>query len=164
MTDVRETIKKLRMDPRVDNKPVLAVRMMEMLRGKNGGYPVHMYHETLDPVCDVDTEQMEVALAQMGYVRNYIKRSYPTWLHRRNLHPKFEENDFVESVQVASAEEKAKLLKKDTPAGAYGWHTEMNMLEPLPDASPEEHDKAIARLEGQLAEARAQAEKRGKKE
>jgi hypothetical protein len=150
MKDVHDLIKQVRSDPRINNKPVLAINVAMAQQAKNNGFPVHMYHQTLDPILVLNAEERE-ALEGVGYGTNYIPKSYPKALYRRNMDPKFEADGFIESRTVATAEKEQELRKMRKPAGAGEWAHKITEIEELPDAPTEDPAVTIARLKGQIA-------------
>lgn len=150
MDEVRALIHKVRSTPGINNKPVLAVNVLEGQRSKNGGYPLHMYHESLDPVLAL-SEDEEQAVAEVGYGRHYIPKSYPKYLFRRNMDAKFKASDFIEEMVVRDAAAEKALLKKRAPANCGDWVEAAQEIEALPDAPTEDPAITIARLQGQLA-------------
>lgn len=148
MQEIQETLRSLQ-NPKVNNKPVLGVNVLEHQRARNGGYPLHMYHESLDPVAVLNEDQ-EQAMAERGYVRHYVRREYPKWKFRRNLDPKFQGDDYVEARLVRSREAEQDLLKHRGPQGCGPWVNSALDIEPLPDSMHEPAEVKIARLEGEL--------------
>lgn len=162
---VHEILKALD-DPRATNRPVLQYQITEAQKMRNGGFPVHLYHETLDPVMAF-TDQQKARLTALGYVEHYIVRRFPKAKYRRNTNPKFSALDvkgvtdpqklhFVETIQVASPAVEKDLLSKPIPYGCSQWVDNPADLEPLPEGQ-EDPKTLIARLEGQLAEAQRAA-------
>lgn len=180
--DVRELLDNLRKDPRTENPRVLTVLQERQMQARNGGYPIFMHHDSLSPV-RVENEKEEMNLTEAGFRREYKHRSFPTWIHRRNMHPKFaksaqelirlrglspeaqrlemaqvNDGDFIESVQVKDEVEFAKYMKQpeQKAAGIGKWHHEITDVEPLetPDEDPQ---LTIARMEGELAALREKA-------
>jgi hypothetical protein len=152
--EIRDMIKRVRMEPKADNRPVLGVNIIKMEQAKKGGFPKHMYHETLEAVCDVSTEEEEMALASKGYVSHYIPQAFPLWLYRRNLDAKFEAEGFVEAIVVQSEDQMHAITKRKVPKGCSEWAKRVTDLAPIPDGPEEDPAVTIARLEGQLSEAR----------
>jgi hypothetical protein len=176
MQEVQELIKRVRMDPKANNKPVLAVNVQALQTAKNGGYPKHMYHERLDSIVAMNEDE-ERALNTKGYVTHYIARQYPKWKYRRNMDARFFDQpepqsngsvkmvpnpfgDYVEAVEVKDEHAEAALLKRHAPGKAGKWFDKVTDLEPLPDDLEESPEVTKARLEGQLAELRTQIENR----
>lgn len=184
MQEVQELIKRVRMDPKANNKPVLAVNIQALQTAKNGGYPKHMYHERLDAIVAMNEDE-ERALNTKGYVTHYIAQSYPKWKYRRNMDARFFDQpepqsngtvkmvpnpfgDYVEAVEVKNEQAETALLKGRAPAKGGKWCDRVTDLEPLPDDLQESPEVTQARLEGQLEELRSQLETvkaaKGKKE
>jgi hypothetical protein len=157
MQEVQELIKRVRMDPRANNKPVLGVNIQMLQTAKNGGYPKHMYHETLDAIVVLSQEE-EQAVATKGYVSHYIPHAYPKWKYRRNMDAKFEAAGFVEGVEVPNEQAAADLAKKHAPVNAGPWFDKVTDIERLPEALAEDPAVTIARLQGQLEQAQQQAQ------
>jgi hypothetical protein len=177
MQEVQELIKRVRMDPRANNKPVLGVNIQALQTAKNGGYPRHMYHERLEAIQVLSSDE-ELAVATKGYVSHYIAHAYPKWKFRRNMDDKFAgyyvavndgknqmfvPNPYganVEGVSVNDAAAEVALMKKKTPASAGPWFDKVTDIEALPDAPEENPEVTQARLEGQIAELKSQLENR----
>lgn len=136
-------------DPAANNEVMLAVDIQALNRAKNGGYPREMYHATMAPRLALNRLQ-ESNLAEAGYGRQYRMHSYPKWLHRRNLDPKMEAQDFMESRLVKTEAEHAALLKQRVPATCEQWVTNAAELSELPEAQIEHPSVTIARLQGEL--------------
>lgn len=168
-SQVTETLKRVRMDPRANNKPVLGVNVDMLNRAKNGGYPKHMYHENGEPVVALNEDE-EQALSRLGYGPYYIKRAFPKIIYRRNMSPRFaiteaeekratelghrvSREPFVEEMTVTSAEEEAELLKKPAARGCSKWVAKITELEPMPEDNAQDSALEIARLKGRLEEA-----------
>lgn len=175
--DVNAMLERLRKDPRTENPRVLVVLQERQMQARNGGYPVFMHHDTLSPQ-RVENERQEEALAQQGFRREYKHKSYPTWLHRRNMHPRFaksqeeqirmralspeaqklemavvNEGDFIESVQVKDEAHEAKLMAQqpNALAGIGKWCHDVTEIDPISQGPEEDPLVTIARLQGQLA-------------
>ena len=119
----------------------LAHDINEMQRLKNKGFPLHMYHATLEPRIAINDAQKQL-LAGKGYGLNYKHKDFPCMVFRRNMELKFKADSFVEARTVATEAERAKLSDwVDSPAE----------LEALPDAPIEDPRVIIARLEERLA-------------
>lgn len=170
MNDVQAILAKIR-PASENNPPVNGLNLYNMVKATKGGYPAHLFHESLDPVICLRPDQ-EDELSKLGYVRNYIPRNYPRTLFRRNTDPhfdaKFDEaskqqiTEHAVETRIARDEAHERAIRKERkPATAGEWAYRVDDLEPLPDDNAQE-DAAlvVARLEGQLAEARAQAAER----
>ena len=70
------------------NPPVLGLNLRNLMKARNNGFPMEMYHETLEPIFAINEKQAE-KLGQMGYVTHYIPRQFPKWIFRFNSDPKF---------------------------------------------------------------------------
>lgn len=149
-------------DKRANNAPPLGINLIEIARAQNNGYPRFLYHQTHPPV-NVDNELQENALAQRGYVRNYIRHAFPRTLYRRNLAtvrqrigeskdyediPKFP--DFVETAVANNADHEKSLKGARVPALCSAWCDDCAHLPDLEDGPTEDKDATIARLRGQL--------------
>lgn len=139
----------------------LAIRQHRMMVEKNAGYPKHMFHASLDPRLALSEEEEE-ALRQMGYGDQYIPRTYPKFLHRRNMDAKFEphfdpatgilQNEpFVETRLVRSPEEEKVLQLMKPKNGQSDWFDELALLPPIEDGPEEDPAITIANLQGQIA-------------
>lgn len=171
MKDVDAILSKIR-PPSTGNPPVMALNLKRMVEATKGGYPKHLYHEALDPVI-VLREDQHHELAMLGYVENYIPRQYPRTLYRRNPDLKFEPKfdpatkvllfePFVEARLVRDENHEKAVRKDRVPPGCGPWVLRVEEIEPLPDGSGEDPAVTIARLEGQIEEARRAAGDRKK--
>jgi len=168
-SQVAETLKRIRTDPRANNKPVLGVNVDMMNRAKNGGYPKHMYHEREDAVV-VMNEDEEQGVSRLGYVAHYIRRTFPKVLFRRNMNERYGVSEaeekrarelgsfvsrepFVEEMTVRNAQEEEVALKRPAGKGCGKWVELITDLEPLPQDNSEDAALEIARLKGRLEEA-----------
>jgi hypothetical protein len=146
-------LRELANEPRNSSDPILGVNVQEMQRAKNGGYPRDLYHQTLQPV-QVMNRSQEMAMAGMGYVRNYIHRHYPKFMYCRNMAKKFEASGFVEERLVHNEAQEHQLLNQK-------WRCSIGELE-APDAPPSEDPKiTIARLQGQIESLQGAEPRRG---
>lgn len=159
-------------DTRGTTELPLGVDQLELMRGKNNGYPRDMYHAVHPPV-RATSRDMETAFAQRGYVRNYIKHSYPKMIFRRNLItikqrigdtkeyedvPKFE--DFTETRTVLSAEHEKASLAERAPRGCSQWVADHADLPPISDETTGDKDATINRLQGKLEALEGKPERR----
>jgi len=119
----------------------LAHDINEMQRLKNKGFPLHMYHATLEPRSAINDAQKQLLIGK-GYGLNYKHKDYPCMIYRRNMQLKFKADSFVESRKVETKEERTKLSD---------WVNSPAELESLPDAPIEDPRVIIARLEERLA-------------
>lgn len=168
MLDIRKQMQDVAMTPGANNEPVLAVNQLAGIVAKNGGYPLHMYHQKLDPVIALNRQQ-ENFLSSKGYVRNHIPHNYPKALYRRNFDAKFApeidkatgklvREPFVEVRRVKSEEEERAVKVGRPPKVCGPWVDKITDIEPIPEKSMEDPELKIAELEGQLKEARRLAE------
>jgi hypothetical protein len=166
--EVDRAVREMRMTPQNRNKPVLGIFLAAQMQAKRMGFPKHMYHATLAPRLALD-EIEEEAYNNQGYTTQYIPREYPKFLYRRNMDPRYEPHfdratniltnePYVEGREVKD-EHAEKLLRTMKPkAGQSVWYTsvaEINDKEPIQDGPEEDPAVTIARLEGELAGARA---------
>lgn len=169
MKDVEAILSQIR-PPENANPAVLAINALTIMRAKQNGYPKHIYHETLEPVLALNEFQYR-ELMKLGYVEHYIPREHPKMLFRRNMDPRFNlrrdpstneplNHDHVEERTVRSKEADAALRKQPAPAGCGPWVSKLTDIEPLPDGPDEAPDVTIARLQGQLDEARREPKKK----
>src|SRR5689334_6757152 len=93
--EVERLLQEIRQTPGANNEPVLGVNLIDLQRGAKGGYPRHLYHESLDPAVVLNRKE-EQALATHGYVRDYKHKTHPKYLFRRNFDPRFEKSEFIE--------------------------------------------------------------------
>lgn len=149
-------------DNRATNELPLGIDQLDLMRGKNGGYPRDMYHGSHPPV-RVTNKDQEAAMSARGYVRNYIKHAYPKTIFRRNNLtikqrigetkeyedvPKF--TDFVETRVVLSAEHEKASLAERAPRGCSAWMTEYAALPPISDETAGDKEAELQRLRGKV--------------
>lgn len=149
-------------DNRATNELPLGIDQLDLMRGKNGGYPRDMYHPVHQPVRVTNREQ-EAAMSQRGYVRQYIKHAYPKTLFRRNTTtikqrigdtkeyedvPKFE--GFVETRVVPTAEYEKASLAERAPRGCSPWVAEYAALPPISDETAGDKEAELQRLRGKV--------------
>jgi hypothetical protein len=157
MKDVEGILRDLSKGER-GNPPVLALNNRNLMKARNNGYPMEMYHETLEPALVINEAQQE-KLGQMGYVTHYIPRAYPKGLFRRNMDPKFalkpdpatkepQGEPFVEHRVAKSKAHHEALLKERVPKGCGPWVERITDIEPLPDEPDVEEPPAKARKKG----------------
>ena len=141
MKDVYELLR-LPPDPTKDNEPILVINQMEQQRLQAGGYPLNLYHETLEPQT-VTNRSQEQRLMSLGYQRHYIPHEYPKWFYRRNQAPQFGPQldlatkrliaePWIESRLVTSRDKEDELKKERVPAGCGPWVGTPDDIEPLP--------------------------------
>jgi hypothetical protein len=151
MKDVEGILRDLSKGER-GNPPVLALNNRNLMKARNNGYPMEMYHETLEPVFALNEAQSE-KLGEMGYVSHYIPRAYPKQLFRHNPDPKFAlrrdpatgeplNHQYVEERTVKTAKHHQELLKAPVPKGGGPWVEKLTDVEPLPDPDAEPPAKA----------------------
>lgn len=173
---VKQIMNSLR-PPTAGNPRILAIDQAPLIKAKNGGYPLFMYHPTLDPQY-VTREDQQLELEKLGYGTVYIPRQYPKMLMRRNMDPRFDspqdkESDpkegytpakdhtpFVEFRVVADAQQEQRVLSERKPQKldretkqpyfVGEWKTKLDDVDPLPQGPEEDPAITIARLEGQL--------------
>lgn len=143
----------------ITNKPVLAVNLLRMQQLRNDGFPLHMYHETLQPQI-VQNESQREALVDMGYGERYIRHNWPAFLFRRNMDKKFDlpnpskgdPGDFIEArVFKSQADLDAESGKRAPKTAVGGWVPKVTMLPAIEDGPSEDPKVTIARLQGELA-------------
>lgn len=148
-----------------ENPPVIGINILAMQRAVNGGYPVHLYHEHLEPRIVTRPDQ-EQELSALGYGRTYIPQSYPTMLYRRNMHPRFSPENvrdkatgilprepWVEERIVRSAEheQQTRAANERTGYKLGPWVKKITDIEPLPEQETlRDQSLEIARLQGQV--------------
>ena len=168
--EVQDLLRKLR-EPTTDNEPVLAINQWATQVAQAGGYPLNMYHESLEPVQVLDRAQ-EAEMAKLGFTRYYIYRDYPRMLYRRNQHARFAPQidpatkqttnlPWVEMRTVQNRAEEDALEAERAPAGCGPWKRKLDDIDPLPAEPVEAPSVKIARLEGELAALRARGEQTG---
>ncbi len=169
MQDVTAIMSALR-PPKNANPPILGIRLQNMMREQQNGYPKHLYHDALDPVFALNEDQ-EAELQKLGYVEHYIRRTHPKTLFRRNFDKKFALQrdlatgepvniEFVETRILKSAHAEAELRKQKPALGCGPWVEKLDQIEPIPEGPGEDPAVTIGRLQGQLDEARRAAEKK----
>jgi|SRR5579859_6358405 len=173
MADVQEIMSKLRPSKNA-NPPILGLNALKMMRAQQNGFPKDMYHQHLEPQLALH-EDHERELQKLGYTDTYIRQEYPKTLYRRNMDPRFAERrdqasgqilsePWVEERIVKSKEREEALLKERVPATAGPWVARITDIDPLPSESEEDLTQTIARLQGQLDEARRRAGDAGSEE
>jgi hypothetical protein len=157
-------------------KPVLGVHQLGMMKARNNGYPLDLYHSELDPRQALNESQEEM-LVNQGYGRAYITHQYPKMMFRRNLTGRFRAeisgdgthdrpagtpdpavDEFVEARQVMDKGAEEKLLKERTPQNCSKWCASRLQVDeefPMPEAEIDQSNQ-IARLQGQIEELRRQ--------
>lgn len=144
-------------NPKATNKPVLMINIIRQQLAKNEGLPKWMYHADLAPQ-HVRNDDQENALRGQGYGLNYVLQSYPAFVFRRNMDPKFEKadpvsgapGDFIEMRQVKDEAALATLMQQRPPKTAIGTWGKYADLPPAEDGPAEDPKVTIARLQGQL--------------
>lgn len=146
------------------NPPVLALNNRNLMKARNNGYPMEMYHETLEPVFSLTAHQTENLMA-IGYVTHYVRRDYPRYIFRYNSDPKFairrdpatgepRNHEHVEERLVKTQQHHQELLKAKVPKGCGPWVEKLTGVEPLPepdeDVSPLKSHKKRPR-DGELS-------------
>lgn len=163
--DVDQFLTEARMAPTNKSPRVLGINQLPLMRAKNNGYPIDMYH----PVHDMRKalkEEEELALAGMGYSRQYTRKEYPKAMFRRNMDPKFEPAfdaastlqtniGFVEERTVRSADEEKALRAMKPKANQSIWFEKVTDIPEIEDGPTEDPKVTIARLEGELAGVKA---------
>jgi hypothetical protein len=145
MKDVEAILRDLGKGER-GNPPVLALNNRNLMKARNNGYPMEMYHETNEPVFAL-TEQQTEKLMAMGYVTHYIPRHYPKAIFRRNLDPKFAlrrdqatneplNHEFVEERFVRNEKQHWELKKEKVPKGCGPWVEKLTDVEKLAAEPP----------------------------
>jgi hypothetical protein len=130
MKDVEAILRDLSKGER-SNPPVLALNNRNLIKARNNGYPLEMYHETLEPVFALNEAQSE-KLMSVGYVTHYIARQYPKAVFRHNPDPKFAlrrdpatgeplNHEFVEERFVKTEAHHEALKKEPVPKGCGPW-------------------------------------------
>lgn len=157
--EVQSILTKLR-DPRGFNKPVLMVNILAAMQGRNGGYPLNLYHPTLDAQQVFDDAQEE-SLTRLGYTRNYVHRHYPKALYRRNYTQagtgyKFQDSEFIESITVKSQLEEDQKRSQPTPRMCSDWAYHPDELPQVPT----EEDEDLVVKAANLAEDKRRLEAR----
>jgi hypothetical protein len=128
------------------NPPVLALNNRNLMKARNNGYPMEMYHETEEPVFALNERQSEKLMA-LGYVTHYIPRQYPKTIFRHNPDRKFAlrrdpatgeplNHEFVEERVVKTEQHHQELRKLKTPRGCGPW------VERLTDVTEKAEDRS----------------------
>ena len=139
------------------SEPILMINILEKQKAMNEGFPKWMYHATLAPVQVINSKQ-EAAVRGEGYSRAYIPQSFPAFVFRRNMDPKFENadpvigspGDFIEMRSVKSQADMDELLKQRSPKTVIGGWCEYEQLPAATEGPSEDPKITIARLQGQL--------------
>jgi hypothetical protein len=149
--------------PKAGNPRILVIDQAPLIKAKNGGYPIWLYHHTLEAQY-VTREDQQLELEKMGYTTTYIPHLYPRTMFRRNMDPKYDAkldvptglyqgNAFVEE-RIVKDEAHEKRLLGEKYHGKYKvgpWVYRLTDIEPLNEGPGEDPAVTIARLEGQLA-------------
>lgn len=150
-----------RMAPNTKSPRVLGINQLPLMRARNNGYPVDMYHPTLE-MRQALKEEEELTLANMGYRRAYIEKRYPKALFRRNMAAKFEpkfdaptgiqlNNSFVEEITCRDEKHERELrLMKTRPGQVSEWFERITDIPELEDGPAEDPKITIAHLMGQI--------------
>jgi hypothetical protein len=145
-------------NPAATNEPVLMIDIIAQQQARNMGFPKWLYHSHLEPV-QIKNKEQENALRKEGYTTNYIHRSFPAFVFRRNMEAKFEDadmlsgapGDFIEQRMVKSQEAFVALGKERKPRTVIGdWCFDLSELPPIAEGPKEDPAVTIARLQGQL--------------
>jgi hypothetical protein len=172
MQDVNAILSKIREGSK-KNPPISGLRLRRIMIEKAGGFPKALYHASLEPVYVLNEDQEE-ELKAIGYQEQYIPRTHPKTLYRRNsTNPRFAQikdpstgiegyaaigaprpGHMIEERIVKSAEEE-EALKKEKPARHCGvWRDtpdEVDLHDPLPDLETQQDlELENARLRGQV--------------
>jgi len=153
------------------NPPIRGIDIYNQMRAKNAGFPKFMYpplDSPLRPECVYKIDE-QIALEERGYTMQYQVRNWPHMIHRRNMSKKFageldngdpdpSVHPYIESRVCKSKDEFDALNKQKQNSGVGPWKMSLLEVEPLEEGG-EDPALVIARLEGQLAEARKKAEK-----
>lgn len=159
MRDVNEILTKLR-PASTSNKPVMALNQRKTMLAQNNGFPMHLYHETLEPVVALTEEQAE-ELYRLGYQQEWIGHRFPKYLFRRNFDIKYAlkrdpatqnpiNHEYVEERLIRNADHEKAVLTEPKRSGTGPWCERITDIEPLPDNVGEAAEVRIARLEGQI--------------
>ncbi|HEY6345667.1 MAG TPA: hypothetical protein VIY49_29560 [Bryobacteraceae bacterium] len=154
MKDVEAILRDLSKGER-SNPPVLALNNRNLMKARNNGYPMEMYHETLEPVFALNEAQSEKLMA-VGYVTHYIPRHYPKAIFRHNPDPKFAlrrdpatgeplNHEFVEERFVKTAVQHGALKEERVPKGCGPWVEKLTDIEDLPDGPEDGPAKGLKR-------------------
>jgi hypothetical protein len=167
--ELANLMKDLAMTPKANNDSVLAINQLNQMRAQNGGYPLDMYHATMDPIQVLNRDQ-ETLLASKGFTRNFIPHNYPKHMYRRNMEARYgpQKNTatgmllaepFVETRLVKSETEEKTLLVTKVPKGCGPWFGSITEIDPIPEGPDEDAELTAARQEGQITELRQQLER-----
>jgi hypothetical protein len=154
MKDVEDILRDLGKGER-SNPPVLALNNRNLMKARNNGYPMEMYHETMEPVLALNERQTE-KLMSMGFVTHYIPRHYPKVVFRHNPDPKFAlrrdpatgepvNHEFVEERFVKTAAHHDALRNERVPKGCGPWVEKLTDIEGLPDGPEDGPAKGLKR-------------------
>jgi hypothetical protein len=154
MKDVEAILRDLSKGER-GNPPVLALNNRNLMKARNNGYPMEMYHETLEPVFALNEAQTE-KLMSMGYVTHYIPRHYPKAIFRHNPDPKFAlrrdpatgeplNHEFVEERFVKTAALHGALKKEQAPKGCGPWVEKLTDIQAPPNRPEDGPAKGLKR-------------------
>lgn len=138
MKDVEAILRDLSKGER-GNPPVLALNNRNLMKARNNGFPLEMYHETLEPLFAMNEAQSQKLMA-LGYVTHYIPQPYPKAIFRYNPDPKFAlrrdpatheplNQEHVEERFVKTATQLEALKKAQVPKGCGPWVEKLTEVE-----------------------------------
>jgi hypothetical protein len=154
MKDVEAILRDLSKGER-SNPPVLALNNRNLMKARNNGYPMEMYHETMEPVFALSEAQSGKLMA-LGFVTHYIPRQYPKFIFRHNPEPKFAlrrdpatgaplNHAFVEERFVKTAALHEALKKERVPNGYGPWVEKLADVERPPEGPEDGPANALKR-------------------
>lgn len=161
MREVDQFLTEARMAPNTKSPRILGINQIPIMRARSNGYPIWLYHETLE-ARQAFKEEEEQALVVLGYRREYIAKAYPKTLFRRNMDARFEprfdkatgiqeNHSFVEERCARDAKQEKELRLMKPKNGQSDWVEKLADLPELADGPTENPMVTIARLQGELA-------------
>lgn len=171
--EVDQFLQDARTAPTTKSPRVLGINQLPIMRAKNNGYPVDMYHESM-AMRQAFKEEEEMALSQQGYQRQYILKEYPKALFRRNMAAQYEpqfdpstklqvNNAFVEEMVCRDEKHERELRLMKPKPGQSEWFEKITDVPELEDGPLEDPKITIARLMGQVEGLQAEVAKPKKK-
>lgn len=152
MSRVDDRLRAVALQPTTRLRAPLVIDQLRMMKLKNMGFPMHMYHERLD-MRVANSQDMYDALIAAGYQETYIHKTHPKMLYRRNFAPEFAgaDGEYIESRLARTPADQVALMKAPHRKTQSDWCESLAQLPPLPDAPEESPEVVIARLQAQLA-------------
>ncbi len=161
--EVSQFLADVRMSPTQKSPRILGINQIPIMRAKSNGYPIDMHHPTMEMRMAMKEEE-EMALSSIGYGRQYILKTYPKAMFRRNMavnfEPKFDiatqlqtNNSFVEERTVRTEQEEKALRLMKPKIGQSLWFDKITDIPEIEEGPAEDPLVTIANLRGALEQA-----------